>query len=54
MSKLFMSGFIVATAALFAVAVHAQSGGRAAAQAMKNPVPTTAASVTAGAAAFNA
>ena len=43
---------MLAAAASFAVAVHAQSGGRAAAQAMQNPVPPTPASVTAGEAAF--
>ena len=47
-----MSGVMLAAAASFAVAVHAQSGGHAAAQAMKNPVPPTAASVTDGTAAF--
>ena len=52
MSKLLMSGTMLAVAASFAVAVHAQSGGRAKAQAMQNPVPPTAASITAGMAAF--
>ncbi len=49
-SMLFMSGLILAGATFFAVAAHAQGGG--AAPAIKNPVPTTAASVTAGAAAY--
>ena len=49
-SKLFVSGVVVVAAALFAVGVHAQGG--AAAAVMKNPVPPTAASVTAGAAAY--
>ena len=49
-SKMFVGGVVVATAAWFGVAVHAQ--GRAAGAAMKNPVPPTAASVTAGAAIF--
>jgi mono/diheme cytochrome c family protein len=50
---LFVSGFVLAVAMLFAVTVHAQ--GRAAAPAartIKNTVPSTAASVTAGAAAY--
>ena len=47
---LFMSGLILAAASLLAVASQAQSRG--AAPAIKNPVPTTAASVTAGAAVF--
>lgn len=52
MLKLFKGGVIVAAAASLVVAVHAQSGERTAAQAMKNPMPQTAASVTAGAAVF--
>ena len=52
MSKLFMGVVMVAAATFLAVAVQAQGGGRAAAQAMKNPVPPTAASVTAGAAVY--
>ncbi len=51
MSKYFMSGVVLAGAIFFAVAVHAQ-GGAASAPAMKNPVPPTAASVTAGAGAY--
>lgn len=55
-SVLFMSGFILAVAMLFAVTVHAQSrAATPAARAIKNPVRATAASaasVTAGAAAF--
>ena len=52
-SRLFMSGFVLSVAMLLAVAVHAQSGGAApAAPAMKNPVPSTPASITAGAAVF--
>ena len=51
MSKLFMCGVALAGAIFFAVAVHAQ-GGAASAPAMKNPAPPTAASVTAGAAAY--
>ncbi len=47
---LFVSGFILAAATFFAVVVHAQGGG--AASAIENPVPTTAASVTAGAAVY--
>jgi mono/diheme cytochrome c family protein len=50
MSKMFVGVVMVATAALFGVAVHAQGGDSAAA--MKNPVPPTAANVTAGAATF--
>ena len=52
MSMLFMSAVMVAAATLFAVGVQAQSGGAAAASAMKSPVPPTAASVTSGAAAY--
>ena len=44
-SMLFMSGLILATATFFVVTAHAAS-------AIKNPVPTTAASVTAGAATY--
>lgn len=53
-STLFMTGFMLAVAMLFAVTVHAQSRGAAApaARAIKNPLPATAASVTAGAAAY--
>jgi len=48
-----MSGCILAVAMLFAVTAHAQSrGATPAARAIKNPVRTTAASVTAGAAAY--
>ena len=50
---LFMRGFILAAAMLFAVSVHALSrAADPAAKTIKNPVPATAASVTAGAAAF--
>jgi len=50
---LFMSGVILAGAMLFAFTAHAQSrGATPAARAIKNPVRTTAASVTAGAAAY--
>ena len=49
-SLLFMSGFTLAAATFFAVAVHAQDGGAAAA--VENLVPPTAASITAGAAAY--
>ncbi len=50
---LFMSGFVLPVAMLFAVAVHAQSpGATPAAPAIKNPVPATPASVAAGAAVF--
>jgi mono/diheme cytochrome c family protein len=50
---LFMSGFMLVVAMLFAVSVHAQSRAVApAAKTIKSPVPATAASVTAGAAAF--
>lgn len=49
-SMLFMSAFMLAGATFFAVAAHAQGGG--AASAIENPVPTTAASVTAGAAVY--
>ena len=52
-SMLFMSGVVLAVAMLFAVTVHARSRAAApAAETIKNPVPATAASVTAGAAAF--
>ena len=52
-SVLFMSGFILAVAALFAVTAHARSrGANPAARAIKNPVASTAASVMAGAAAY--
>ena len=52
-SMLFMSGFILAVAMLFAVAAHAQGYGAApTAQAIKNPVPATPVSITAGAAAY--
>ena len=48
-----MRGFVLAAAMLFAVAVNAQSRAAVpAAKTIKNPVPATAASVTAGAAAF--
>src|SRR5215204_5927738 len=54
-SKLFMSGLVVA-AAMFIVAftAHAQTRGAAApaAKAVKNPVASTPASITAGAAAY--
>ena len=46
MSKKFVGGIMLAATVLFAVAVQAQGGGTAAA--MKNPVPPTAANVTAG------
>jgi mono/diheme cytochrome c family protein len=49
--KLFVNGVLLAATALFAVSVDAQ-GGAASAQALKNPVPSTAASVTAGAGVF--
>ena len=49
-SMLFMSGVVLAAATFFAVAAHAQGGDAAAA--ITNPVPTTAASVTAGAATY--
>ena len=51
-STLFVSGFILTVAMLFAATVHAQSRGNATVAAIKNPVPSTAASVTAGAAAY--
>ena len=52
-SMLFVSGLMVAVAMLFAVAVQAQGRGAApAAKAMKNPVASTPASITAGAAAY--
>ena len=51
--RLFMSGFILAGAALCAVSVQAQNrGGGTASAAIENPVSATAASVTAGAAAY--
>ncbi len=49
-SMLLISGFILATATFFAVTAQAQGGD--AAPAITNPVPTTAASVTAGAATY--
>ena len=52
-SMLFVSGFMLVVAMLFAFTVHGQ--GRAAdptAKSIKNPVKPTAASVTAGAAAY--
>ena len=52
-SRLFMSGFILAIAMCFALTVDAQSrGATPAALAIKNPVRATAASVAAGAATF--
>ena len=51
--RLFMSGFVLSVAMLLAVAVHAQSRGAApATPAIKNPVPSTPASIAAGAAVF--
>ena len=50
MSRLFVGGVVVAATALLAVAVHAQGGGGA--QAIENPVPPVATSITAGEAAF--
>ena len=48
-----MSGFVLAVAMLFAITVHARSRAvDPAAKTIKNPVPATAASVTAGAAAY--
>ena len=49
-SMLFVSGVILAAATFFAVVAHAQGGGPA--SAIENPVPTTADSVTAGAATY--
>ena len=49
-SMLFISGFILAAATLFAVGAQAQNDS--AAPVIKNPEPTTAASVTAGAAVY--
>ena len=49
-SMLFVSGVILAAATFFAVVAHAQKGDAAAA--IENPVPTTADSVTAGAATY--
>ena len=49
---LFMRAFVLAAAMLFAVTAHATSRATAPAATIKNPVPATAASVTAGAAAF--
>jgi mono/diheme cytochrome c family protein len=52
-AMLFMSAFMLAVAMLFAFTVHARSGAAApAAETIKNPVRATAASVTAGAAAY--
>ncbi len=52
-SVVFMSGFVLAVAMLFAFTVHAGSRAAApAAKTIKNPVRATAASVTAGAAAY--
>jgi mono/diheme cytochrome c family protein len=48
-----MNGFIAVAVLLFAFTAYAQSpGGSAAARAVKNPVPSKPASITAGAAAF--
>ena len=48
-----MSGFITVAVLLLAFTAYAQTtGGNAAAQAIKNPVASTPASITAGAAAF--
>lgn len=48
-----ISGFITVAVMLFALTAYAQSpGGNAAARAIKNPVASTPASVTAGAAAY--
>jgi mono/diheme cytochrome c family protein len=54
-SRLFMSGIVLAVAMLIvAFTVHAQTGGAAApaAKTIKNPVASTPASITAGAAAY--
>lgn len=52
-SRVFISGFILAGAFLIVLTAHAQSrGATPAAQTIKNPVPSTATSITAGAAAF--
>jgi len=52
-SMLFMSGVLLAVAMLFTFTAHAQSRAAApAAAALKNPVPSNAASITAGAAAY--
>ena len=52
-SMLFVSGFMLAVAMLFAFTAHARSrGANPAARAIKNPVASTAASVMAGAAAY--
>jgi mono/diheme cytochrome c family protein len=52
-AMLFMRGFVLAAAMLFAVSAHALSrAADPAAKTIKNPVPATAASVTAGAAAY--
>ena len=45
-------GFIAAAVMLFAFTAHAQNGGNGAAKAVKNPVASTPASLTAGAAAY--
>lgn len=50
-ARLIVGGFIT-VAMLFAATAHAQSRGNSAAGAVKNPVPTTPTSVTAGAAAY--
>ena len=53
-SMLFISGFMLAVATLFALTAHAKTRGdnAPAAKTIKNPVPSTAVSVTAGAAAY--
>lgn len=52
-SRLFMSGVVVAVAILIAFTAHAQTrGGATGAAAIKNPVASTPASITAGAAAY--
>ena len=54
-TRLFMSGMVLAVAMLIvAITVHAQTGGAAApaAKTIKNPVASTPASITAGAAVY--
>jgi mono/diheme cytochrome c family protein len=48
----FNTGLLIASAILLAATVHAQTGGHAAARAVKNPVASNPASITAGAAAY--
>ena len=47
-----ITGFIIAAATFLAATTYAQTGGNTAAKAMKNPVASSPASITAGAATY--